>query len=51
MDWMGYSIADDGKSITCHRCGRTSYNINDVVNRYCGACKIFLCTGDGTNEE
>lgn len=25
-------------SITCPRCGRTSYNLNDIVERYCGNC-------------
>jgi hypothetical protein len=29
-------------SITCLHCGMTSYNINDVRNRYCGNCHIFL---------
>ena len=28
-------------SITCPRCGRTSYNRNDVRERYCGACHEF----------
>jgi hypothetical protein len=34
----------DGKSyagITCLLCGRTSYNLNDIANRYCGACHRF----------
>lgn len=26
------------ESITCPQCGRTSYNPNDVRERYCGAC-------------
>lgn len=38
---MGYSLASDGKSITCDRCGMTSYNQNDIDARYCGRCKIF----------
>lgn len=25
-------------SITCPRCGRTSYNPNDIAEGYCGAC-------------
>lgn len=37
----GYIIGDDGKSITCKRCGRTSHNAGDVENRYCGNCHIF----------
>jgi len=31
----------DGKSITCFRCGKTSYNDNDVQKRYCGFCHVF----------
>lgn len=29
------------ESITCPRCERTSYNPNDVLNKYCGACFRF----------
>jgi hypothetical protein len=36
-----YTIAADGKSITCHRCGKTSYHIEDVRHRYCDFCHIF----------
>ena len=25
---------------TCPRCGRTSYNPNDLAQRYCGACHL-----------
>jgi ribosomal protein L37E len=28
-------------SITCHFCGRTSYNLNDVVKAYCAHCHLF----------
>lgn len=28
-------------SITCPRCGRESFNPNDVAERYCGACHEF----------
>jgi ribosomal protein L37E len=28
-------------SITCPRCGATSYNRNDIEQRYCGACHLF----------
>jgi len=31
-------------SITCLVCGRTSFNLNDVKHKYCGACNIFLDT-------
>lgn len=37
-----YTIAPDDASITCHRCGRTSHNPNDVRERYCGACHAFM---------
>jgi hypothetical protein len=37
----GYTIADDGRSIICKRCGKTSHNLNDVRDRYCGHCKLF----------
>jgi hypothetical protein len=37
----GYTIAPDGSSIRCHRCGRTSYHREDVAHRYCGFCKRF----------
>jgi hypothetical protein len=30
-----------GKAIKCLLCQRTSYNPNDVENRYCGFCHIF----------
>lgn len=33
-------------SITCHQCGMTSYNHNDIVERYCGKCHQFL-SGSG----
>lgn len=29
-------------SLTCPRCGITSYNPNDYLKRYCGACHLFL---------
>jgi ribosomal protein S27AE len=36
-----YRISDDGKAITCRRCGRTSYHPEDVRQVYCGACHLF----------
>jgi hypothetical protein len=29
------------RSITCPRCGRTSFHPADVAERYCGACYAF----------
>ena len=37
----GYQISDDGKSITCKACGRTSHSAGDVKNLYCGFCHRF----------
>jgi hypothetical protein len=31
-----------GRAITCHHCGMTSRNDNDVEQRYCASCHIFL---------
>jgi ribosomal protein S27AE len=28
-------------SFTCPDCGKESFNVNDVVNRYCGKCHVF----------
>jgi ribosomal protein L37E len=41
MNARTFTIADDGQSITCHACGRTSHNPNDVKERYCGHCNVF----------
>jgi hypothetical protein len=36
-----YKIGHAGKSITCTRCGMTSFNRGDVHYRYCGNCRVF----------
>lgn len=36
-----YRIGEDGKSITCLKCFKTSYHPEDVMERYCGACHVF----------
>lgn len=38
-----YTIGYDagGEYIRCLRCQMTSYNKNDIANRYCGYCKKF----------
>lgn len=36
-----YTISQNGKSITCLRCNRTSYNSNDVKHHYCGYCYVY----------
>lgn len=39
----GYTITTDEHStrITCHTCGLTSWNANDVEQLYCGKCQRF----------
>lgn len=46
-----YTIAADGSAITCHKCGMTSYNPNDVAHRYCDMCKRFHADAHGQTEE
>lgn len=36
-----YEIIGDDEGIKCLRCGLTSYNSGDAINRYCANCKIF----------
>ncbi len=36
-----FKISEDGKSITCLRCKRTSYHPRDVEHHYCGFCHVF----------
>lgn len=33
---------DPGVGIRCETCGHTSWNPNDVAQRYCGYCHVFL---------
>lgn len=40
-DERTYIVSDDGKTITCLRCGKISHNANDVREHYCGHCHIF----------
>jgi 4-hydroxy-3-methylbut-2-en-1-yl diphosphate synthase IspG/GcpE len=28
-------------SITCPKCGKTSYNSGDILNKYCGNCHLW----------
>jgi hypothetical protein len=36
-----YEIGATGENITCLDCGFTSWNENDVRERYCGNCHEF----------
>ncbi len=46
-----YTISDDGKSITCHKCGETSHNPNDVLHHYCGHCNYWHDIGSEPHVE
>lgn len=35
------SDPNNAPSITCPRCKRTSYNVNDIEQRYCGYCRRY----------
>lgn len=41
LEYQSQLVEQAEASITCPRCGRTSWNPNDVLNRYCGACHLF----------
>lgn len=38
---LTFTIGDNGTSITCKRCERTSHNEGDVEQHYCSHCKMF----------
>jgi hypothetical protein len=42
-----YVIMNGGQSITCLDCGLTSWNENDVRERYCPVCRKFYDEGGG----
>ena len=33
--------SDEQTAIQCLRCGRVSYNANDIANAFCSFCKVF----------
>ena len=38
----GYIASNqEKKSYTCPSCGAESFNMNDIVERYCGRCHVF----------
>jgi hypothetical protein len=39
---QAFNTAPVSLSITCLRCGKTSYNHNDVRERYCGSCHTWI---------
>ncbi len=36
-----FTISEDGKTITCKRCRKTSHHPEDVKNHYCGFCHVW----------
>ena len=53
---IGYDLVinrDTGRlilGIRCHTCARVSYNVNDIEQRYCGACHVFHEAHLGSHE-
>lgn len=41
LEGVRYWISPHRDSITCTKCRVTSFNVNDVSNRYCGHCQVF----------
>ena len=39
---ISYTLGSDGRSITFHPCGVTSFNRNDIEQRYCMVCHRFM---------
>jgi hypothetical protein len=35
------------REFVCPDCGRTSHNLNDAAQRYCGACNKFFDDDEG----
>lgn len=40
-DFVYAPMRESVPSITCPRCGRTTYNPNDIRERYCGHCHAW----------
>ena len=40
--WLPYRADQEWEWIECGLCGMRSYNLDDIVNRYCGNCRMFL---------
>jgi ribosomal protein S27AE len=38
---VSYKIGENNSYILCYRCGKMSFNPDDVKNVYCGNCHIF----------
>lgn len=37
-----YEISENKDAIQCLHCGMISYNPNDIKEKYCGNCHVFL---------
>ncbi len=44
-----YEIVKDGEAIKCLICQMVSYGVGDIINKWCGKCKVYL--NPGTVEE
>lgn len=43
-DMRSFTVSEtpEGTAITCHACGMTSFNANDIKHRYCRKCNKFM---------
>ncbi len=49
-DDISCTVAPDGKSIRFEPCGVTSFNLNDVENRYCAVCHRWMALLEAARE-
>lgn len=41
MSFESYTLGEGERTITCKRCGLTSPNRDDVLNRFCPKCDVY----------
>ena len=41
-DWAARNREEEPPAFICSRCGFKSFNPNDIAQRYCGRCHVFL---------
>ena len=44
--WYVIYAKPKGVCIKCYHCGMISYNENDVKNKYCGNCNVYIGNDD-----
>lgn len=49
--WEDWEKLEDKPHVTCPECGKTSYNLNDVMQGYCGNCNKYTSQPNAKNPE